>query len=75
MCLPTNVFSDIREGMVGARGFTANYALIITWERMGFGGQPKFLRLDEYERIKRWVFIKPLNQSLLPILISAIYCS
>lgn len=48
-------FRDIREGMVGTRGFTANFALIITWERMGYGGQPKFLRLDEYERIKRYV--------------------
>uniref|UniRef100_A0A5S6QR44 AMOP domain-containing protein n=1 Tax=Trichuris muris TaxID=70415 RepID=A0A5S6QR44_TRIMR len=45
---------DIRENMVGTSGYTADYALIVTWERMGYGGQPKFLRLDEYNEIKKW---------------------
>ena len=46
---------DIRSAMVGARGFTADYALLVTWERMGYGGTPKSLRLSEYENVKRSV--------------------
>lgn len=41
--------------MVGARGWKADYALIITWERMAYGGSPKITELNEYERAKRWV--------------------
>uniref|UniRef100_A0A915JE09 NIDO domain-containing protein n=1 Tax=Romanomermis culicivorax TaxID=13658 RepID=A0A915JE09_ROMCU len=41
--------------MVGTRGYKANYALIVTWERMGFGGQPKFLKIQDYERVKKWL--------------------
>ncbi|KRX71937.1 Uncharacterized protein T06_2927 [Trichinella sp. T6] len=33
---------DIRENMVGTIGYTADYALIVTWERMGYGGQPNW---------------------------------
>lgn len=44
--------------MVGARGWKADYALIITWERMAYGGSPKVTELNEYERAKRWVSIK-----------------
>ncbi|KRY36412.1 Uncharacterized protein T01_9211 [Trichinella spiralis] len=45
---------DIRENMVGTIGYTADYALIVTWERMGYGGQPKYLKLNEYDQIKKW---------------------
>uniref|UniRef100_A0A0K0F7J0 Protein mesh (inferred by orthology to a D. melanogaster protein) n=1 Tax=Strongyloides venezuelensis TaxID=75913 RepID=A0A0K0F7J0_STRVS len=48
------ITNDIREGMVGARGWKADYALIITWERMSYGGAPKITNLDDYERAKRW---------------------
>jgi hypothetical protein len=41
--------------MVGVRGFSAQFALIVTWERMGYGGQPKFLRLDQCKQFKKWV--------------------
>lgn len=47
-------FRDIRHGMVGARGWKADYALLITWERMAYGGAPKVTDLSEYERAKRW---------------------
>lgn len=40
--------------MVGARGWKADYALIVTWERMSYGGAPKITELNEYERAKRW---------------------
>jgi len=53
--MPAKNRSDIHEGMVGARGFVPSNALIVTWERMGFGGQPKFLKIQDYERTKRWV--------------------
>ncbi|XP_003382244.1 putative sushi domain protein, partial [Trichinella spiralis] len=46
---------DIRENMVGTIGYTADYALIVTWERMGYGGQPKYLKLNEYDQIKKWI--------------------
>ncbi|CDW54207.1 VWD and NIDO and AMOP domain containing protein [Trichuris trichiura] len=45
---------DVRENMVGTGGYTADYALVVTWERMGYGGQPKFLQLDEFDQIKKW---------------------
>lgn len=41
--------------MVGARGFTADYALIVTWERMAYGGAPKSVSLQNYPKIKDWV--------------------
>lgn len=41
--------------MVGARGWKADYAIVITWERMAYGGAPKITKLDDYERAKRWV--------------------
>lgn len=41
--------------MVGARGFTADYALIVTWERMGYGGAPKYTQLNLYDQVKKWV--------------------
>lgn len=46
--------------MVGVRGFIADYALIVTWERMGYGGAPKSTQLNQYEQFKKWVrnFIK-----------------
>ncbi|CAJ0946455.1 unnamed protein product, partial [Mesorhabditis belari] len=45
---------DIRHSMVGARGWKADYAMIVTWERMSYGGAPKVTRLDQYEQAKRW---------------------
>uniref|UniRef100_A0A914XL52 NIDO domain-containing protein n=1 Tax=Plectus sambesii TaxID=2011161 RepID=A0A914XL52_9BILA len=45
---------DIRYGMVGARGFTADYAIVITWERMGYGGAPKYTAMHQYEEAKKW---------------------
>lgn len=30
------LFSDIRHGMVGARGWKADYAILVTWERMTY---------------------------------------
>ncbi|KAI6182105.1 Protein mesh [Aphelenchoides bicaudatus] len=41
-------------GMVGARGWKADYAIVVTWERMAYGGAPKITELHEYERAKRW---------------------
>lgn len=41
--------------MVGARGFNTDYALLVTWERMGYGGAPKTTDLNMYETVKRWV--------------------
>ena len=48
------ITNDIRHGMVGARGWKADYALIVTWERMSYGGAPRITKTDEYERAKRW---------------------
>ncbi|KFD52274.1 hypothetical protein M514_06837, partial [Trichuris suis] len=45
---------DIQTGMVGARGFKADYALIVTWERMGYGGAPKVTELNLYDTVKKW---------------------
>lgn len=58
-------FSDIRDGMVGARGWKADYALVITWERMSYGGAPKITELQQYERAKRWVNLYYLNTIFL----------
>uniref|UniRef100_A0A915D6S6 NIDO domain-containing protein n=1 Tax=Ditylenchus dipsaci TaxID=166011 RepID=A0A915D6S6_9BILA len=48
------ITNDIRHGMVGARGWKADYALLVTWERMTYGGSQKITELNEYERAKRW---------------------
>ncbi|KIH49350.1 hypothetical protein ANCDUO_20575 [Ancylostoma duodenale] len=45
---------DIRDSMVGARGWKADYALIVTWERMSYGGAPKVTDMSKYEQAKRW---------------------
>ncbi|KAK5986405.1 NIDO domain-containing protein [Trichostrongylus colubriformis] len=45
---------DIRHSMVGARGWKADYALVVTWERMSYGGAPKVTDLSKYEQAKRW---------------------
>lgn len=44
--------------MVGARGWKADYALVVTWERMSYGGAPKITDLSQYERAKRWVSLE-----------------
>lgn len=31
------ITNDIRHGMVGARGWKADYAILVTWERMAYG--------------------------------------
>ncbi|KRZ03136.1 Uncharacterized protein T11_17932, partial [Trichinella zimbabwensis] len=48
------ITEDIQRSMVGARGFKADYALIVTWERMGYGGAPKVTELNMYETVKKW---------------------
>ncbi|KAK6044680.1 Nidogen-like protein [Cooperia oncophora] len=40
--------------MVGARGWKADYALLVTWERMSYGGAPKVTDMSKYEQAKRW---------------------
>ncbi|ETN72861.1 hypothetical protein NECAME_18645 [Necator americanus] len=40
--------------MVGARGWKADYALVVTWERMSYGGAPKITDMSKYEQAKRW---------------------
>lgn len=36
-----NCVADIQDGVIGANGFSADYALVVTWERMAYGGAPK----------------------------------
>jgi len=50
-----NLTRDIQEGIIGAAGFRAEYALIVTWERMGYGGSPKVTNLGQYRQAKKWV--------------------
>lgn len=50
-----NITNDIQNGIIGASGFRADYALIVTWERMGYGGAPKITDLNRYEEAKHWV--------------------
>uniref|UniRef100_A0A914C1P0 NIDO domain-containing protein n=2 Tax=Acrobeloides nanus TaxID=290746 RepID=A0A914C1P0_9BILA len=49
-----NITMSIRDGIVGANGFRADYALIVTWERMAYGGAPKITQVNLYEEAKRW---------------------
>lgn len=51
--------------MVGARGFNADYALLVTWERMGYGGAPKTTDLNMYETVKRWVRARNAHEKIL----------
>lgn len=60
-----NITHDIQEGIIGANGFQADYALIITWERMAYGGAPKITEVDRFSEVKRWV--TPISTSLLPV--------
>ncbi|KRY61525.1 Uncharacterized protein T03_15396, partial [Trichinella britovi] len=46
--------SDLQDGVNGANGFRALHALIVTWERMAFGGAPKIVNLQDYENAKCW---------------------
>ncbi|VDP43093.1 unnamed protein product, partial [Soboliphyme baturini] len=48
------ITSNIHENAVGSRGFIADYALLVTWEQLGYGGQPRYLRLDQYNEVKKW---------------------
>lgn len=41
--------------MVGTRGFKCDYALLVTWERMGYGAGKKTIDVKMYETEKRWV--------------------
>uniref|UniRef100_A0A915DYD5 AMOP domain protein n=1 Tax=Ditylenchus dipsaci TaxID=166011 RepID=A0A915DYD5_9BILA len=43
-----------RRGIIGANGFRADYAVIVTWERMAYGGAPKITQVNRYEEAKRW---------------------
>ncbi|MCP4492409.1 MAG: hypothetical protein GY820_34635 [Gammaproteobacteria bacterium] len=45
----------MREAQIGMRGFTANYGLIVTWERMAYGGPPKVIALSMFDQAVRWV--------------------
>ncbi|KAI6197755.1 hypothetical protein M3Y94_01262500 [Aphelenchoides besseyi] len=49
-----NITMTIRDGIIGANGFRADYALIVTWERMAYGGAPKITQVNRYEEAKRW---------------------
>lgn len=49
-----NITMTIREGIIGANGFRADYAVIVTWERMAYGGAPKITQVNRYEEAKRW---------------------
>lgn len=40
-----NITMTIREGIIGANGFRADYAVIVTWERMAYGGAPKITQV------------------------------
>lgn len=40
-----NITMSIREGIIGANGFRADYAVIVTWERMAYGGAPKITQV------------------------------
>ncbi|KAK6046716.1 hypothetical protein COOONC_15779, partial [Cooperia oncophora] len=42
-----NITMAIREGIIGANGFRADYAVIVTWERMAYGGAPKVTQVRE----------------------------
>ncbi|KAI6176564.1 hypothetical protein M3Y97_00811800 [Aphelenchoides bicaudatus] len=49
-----NITMTIREGAIGASGFRADYAVIVTWERMAYGGAPKVTQVNRYDEAKRW---------------------
>lgn len=49
-----NITMAIRDGIIGANGFRADYAVIVTWERMSYGGAPKVLQVNRFEEAKRW---------------------
>uniref|UniRef100_A0AC35TMA4 AMOP domain-containing protein n=1 Tax=Rhabditophanes sp. KR3021 TaxID=114890 RepID=A0AC35TMA4_9BILA len=49
-----NITMSIREGIIGANGFRADYAVVITWERMAYGGAPKITQVNRFEEAKRW---------------------
>ncbi|WKX89454.1 hypothetical protein Q1695_008814 [Nippostrongylus brasiliensis] len=48
------ITQDVRYSMVGARGWKVDYALVVTWERMSYGGAPKVTDMSKYEQAKRW---------------------
>lgn len=50
-----NITRDIQEGVNGANGFRTLHALIVTWERMAFGGAPKIVEVDQFDEAKKWV--------------------
>jgi len=52
--------SDIQAGANGANGFRAFHALLVTWERMAFGGAPRIVDPDNFDEAKKWVH----NQTL-----------
>uniref|UniRef100_A0A915J128 Uncharacterized protein n=1 Tax=Romanomermis culicivorax TaxID=13658 RepID=A0A915J128_ROMCU len=46
---------DVQEAVSGANGFRAFHALLLTWERMAYGGAPKIIDLEQYDLAKQWV--------------------
>ncbi|CDW60361.1 hypothetical protein TTRE_0000873201 [Trichuris trichiura] len=49
------ITDEIQKGINGANGFRAFHCLVVTWERMAYGGSPKIVDLENYESAKRWV--------------------
>ncbi|VDP41056.1 unnamed protein product [Soboliphyme baturini] len=49
------ISDEIERGIIGANTFNALHALVVTWERMAFGGAPKVVKLEDYEKAKQWV--------------------
>ncbi|KHJ42504.1 hypothetical protein D918_07426 [Trichuris suis] len=50
------ITDEIQKGINGANGFQAFHCLVVTWERMAYGGAPKIVDLEDYDRAKRWCF-------------------
>lgn len=50
-----NITRDVQEGIVGADGWRAEFGLIVTWERMAYGGAPKMVDVRDFEKYKQWV--------------------
>lgn len=49
-----NITRDVQEGINGANGWRAEFALVVTWERMAYGGAPKAVDVSQFEYVKQW---------------------
>lgn len=52
-----NITMIIREGIIGASGFRADYAVIVTWERMAYGGAPKVTQVGKNQYYNNGTFV------------------